>query len=795
MPSLSMPSSPIPEPVVLPSPDAVEAAQAALAAATRAHEAGRHEEARCHYLDALAQNRFYPEAEHGLAWLLVQAGDWRGALPRFARAIALRPWEPEFWLSQMEALFMAGCHEAVHQVLARARAAGLAQPHAAAFEQRLAAERIHHLAERVAKTGRPAEAGIQAPEARIRHLCEAYNAQRNEEALRLAREILAEWPLSPVGWRVYGATTRLDREPEEALRALRIAIDLDPAEPDVWINLASALQVVRRVDEAEALLRDALLRHPGHLRTLTNLGVLLASRKSPEAIPVLRSAVALAGDEPRPAIALGCTLCDAGAHDEAIELLEAHLPRAPSSAIGTVALAACHITKGRHAEAAALFGRVDATVLDDLHALGVALFVGSHLDSVPVEAQLRLHRRYGELLEQQVGPAFEAHDNEPDPERPLRVGFVSGDLRDHAVARFVLPLWRRVDRQRFALYGYSMVRNPDAITAEFAALAQGWVEAGPLPDEALFQRIRRDRIDVLVDLSGHTGLNRLPLFARRPAPVQISAIGYPGTTGLSRMDYYLLDTAFLAAGPLDAQFTEGLIASEWGCGFDPGIALPALSPLPCLTGKPFAFGSFNRVGKLNASTLALWARVLQAVPGSVLHLGALGPGDEQHLGAALAAHGVDPARLHFIPRLELPGYLAMHARVDLLLDTVPYGGGTTSVYGALMGVPTLSLAGPSLASRCGLSLLGRVGLAADFVVGDEAAFIDRAAFWAAQPERLAELRAGLRERLAGTALGDPDLAAAGFEDAVRAAWRRWCRREPPAAMTIPRRLPDRRPSA
>ena len=296
--------------------------------------------------------------------------------------------------------------------------------------------------------------------------------------------------------------------------------------------------------------------------------------------------------------------------------------------------------------------------------------------------------------------------------------------------------------------------------------------------------IRRDGIDVLIDLSGHTGFHRLGVFAFKPAPLQLSWLGYPGSTGLSRIDYYLTDAAFVANGPLDAQFSERLLLSEAGCGFDPGHGLPPVSPLPALAGQHFTFGSFNRANKLTAETFRLWAAVLAAVPGSRLCIGGLDEDKRQRAGSALAALGVAASRIEFLPRMSLPQYFEAHSRIDLLLDSIPYGGGTTTCYGLWMGVPTLTLAGAGLASRSGQSVVGRAGLH-EFVATTPANFVAAARRWAGDPEGLAAVRGSLRERLAGSALGDPQLAARAFGLAMRQIWRRWCRGLPPEPMRVP----------
>lgn len=229
------------------------------------------------------------------------------------------------------------------------------------------------------------------------------------------------------------------------------------------------------------------------------------------------------------------------------------------------------------------------------------------------------------MLEGALAPV-EAHPNSKDPERRLRVGFVSGDLYDHAIAHFLLPVWQHLDTDRIELFAYSTAGKADEVTARFKQTVHHWFDAGSVGDEPLADRIRHDRIDVLFDLSGHTAYHRLGVFARKPAPVQISWCGYPGTTGLTRMDYFFSDTVFSPPGLLDGQFTEKLLLPRVSGAFGEAPDMPPLAPSPAAGGAPFTFGSFNRVSKLTPGTLALWAEVLGRVPQARMRLGAVGEG-------------------------------------------------------------------------------------------------------------------------------------------------------------------------
>lgn len=768
-----------------PSADSARNAQHALREANAAHESGRLAEAEAAYREALLLDAQCADAEHGLAWLLVQRGDWKGALPRFSRALQLRPWEKEFWISQLEALMQVGQSEAVHRLLHRAVQSGLPPEAAVGFEARLKDQRTAVLAAQVRACGKNAKQASEAPRPALLELRDAFLQRRFDEARTLATGLVRDYPLSAFAWRVLGASQPASAGGDGVIEVLRIALDLDPENVDVAMNLALALQERGRGDEAERVYLRVLDQQPDNIRALVNHGLLLTARRDPKAEVVLRRARGLGSKDHRVALALGAYLRDKDRCAEALPLLEEALAVEPDNEAGIAALSVCYLGVGRHDEAATMFRRLDTRGTTHLGSLGIALFVGTHLESVEPEELFAIHRRFGQVLEGALAPV-EAHPNSKDPERRLRVGFVSGDLYDHAIAHFLLPVWQHLDTDRIELFAYSTAGKADEVTARFKQTVHHWFDAGSVGDEPLADRIRHDRIDVLFDLSGHTAYHRLGVFARKPAPVQISWCGYPGTTGLTRMDYFFSDTVFSPPGLLDGQFTEKLLLPRVSGAFGEAPDMPPLAPSPAAGGAPFTFGSFNRVSKLTPGTLALWAEVLGRVPQARMRLGAVGEGDRDWILRALVGRGVEPARLDFLPRMAKNDYLAAHAGVDLLLDTTPYSGGTTTGHGLWMGVPTLTLAGATLPGRQSLNILGHCGLEA-FIAADRADFVAKAVDWAARVPELADLRLGMRERLRPTSIGDPRYAAEALEDAVRAAWRRWCTGLPPERLLVPGR--------
>ena len=350
----------------------------------------------------------------------------------------------------------------------------------------------------------------------------------------------------------------------------------------------------------------------------------------------------------------------------------------------------------------------------------------------------------------------------------LRIGYVSGDLRRHSVAYFMEPIFTNHDRDRFEIFAYHTGHASDEVTSRLKAFTTGWVEAADLSDDALAERMRGDRIDVLVDLSGYTADGRLAMFARRPAPVQISYLGYPTTTGLSAIDFRVTDEVI---DPQDG----GEWSSETLLRFARGMfcyrpdAAPDAGPLPALRNGHITFGSFNNLAKVSEATLSLWAAVLHAVPGSKLCLKARSLGARivrTRLLEQFAALGIGEDRLLLNPwRSDLHSHLDAYRDIDIGLDTYPFNGATTTCESLWMGVPVVSRCGATHVARMGASILRSAGLAG-WSAANAAEFIELACRQASQPELLSSLRAGLREQLRASALMDATAHTADFERLV-----------------------------
>jgi predicted O-linked N-acetylglucosamine transferase (SPINDLY family) len=325
-----------------------------------------------------------------------------------------------------------------------------------------------------------------------------------------------------------------------------------------------------------------------------------------------------------------------------------------------------------------------------------------------------------------------------------------------------------------SLHAYSNYAAEDKVTARLRGYFEHWHSVAGLPDPDLARQISEDGIDILVDLSGHTAENRLRTFARKPAPIQASWLGYPGTTGLTAVDYYIADPCWLPPGRFDSLLSEKLayLPDRWA--FEPHADASAVNELPALEAGRLTFGIFHRSGKINSLSLGLWCELLLELPDSSLLLaGISSEGEKETMIVRFAAHGIPRERLTFHERCSMEDYLALHQRVDIALDTQPFAGATTTMHSLSMGVPTLTVAGETSMGRAGTGIMAQVGLDG-FVAASAADFARTGRYWAEHLTDLAVVRAGLRARLGSSPGGQPALIAAHLEGAFRHMWRRWC---------------------
>jgi protein O-GlcNAc transferase len=434
---------------------------------------------------------------------------------------------------------------------------------------------------------------------------------------------------------------------------------------------------------------------------------------------------------------------------------------------------------GEIREAVRCFESVIAREPDFMDARQSRLFLLHYLPDATPDVLFAAHREFNDRHAAPLAAIHAPHRNAPRPDRRLRVGYVSGDLRRHPVGYFIKPVIEAHDRDAVSVIGYATSAQRDDLTAGIEAACDVWRQVDALDDAVFAEMIRADAIDILVDLSGHTPGQRLLTFARRPAPVQATWLGYLDTTGLDAIDYIIVDPLFMPPAGSRQRLSEAPLElrRSYLC-FQPPDYAPDVSALPALKGTGMRFGSFNNLAKINEKVIALWAEVLKAVPHATLvlktHDLARAPSREW-LTARFGAHAIEPARLDLRSGASHRELLAAYAEIDVALDPFPYTGGLTTLEALWMGVPVITLAGDTLLGRMGVTCLGNAGLP-EFVADSPTRYVEIAVRCAHELSWLARIREEMRQRLARS----PLLDAAGFtrdlEAGYRRVWRNWCGR-------------------
>ena len=371
------------------------------------------------------------------------------------------------------------------------------------------------------------------------------------------------------------------------------------------------------------------------------------------------------------------------------------------------------------------------------------------------------------------------HENNPDPDRRLKIGYISPDFRNHSVSYFFEPLLDGHNREEVELYGYGNVMHYDETTDRLKRKFDHYRNIRPLDDKAVAQLVEDDAIDILVDLAGHSGDSRISAMAYKPAPIQVTWLGYPNSTGMSQIDYRLTDSIADPPGSEKFYAEKLLYLPDGFLCYGPGRMMPPVAELPASKKGCITFGSFNNSSKINPFIIELWARVLKSNEGSCLLLKFKSGGDEEIRNMYLERFekfGIDRDRIATCGWLQPPAHLEIYKEVDIALDTFPYNGTTTTCQALLMGVPVITMVGKSHMSRVGLSILTRVGLEF-FAASTPDEYVAKAVALAAKIDALATIRASMRKRMAASALCNRDRFAETIGQAYRQMWRRWCRGE------------------
>ncbi len=742
-----------------------------LSLAKKRHGKGQLAEAEALYREALRLDPENSEALHLLGALAIDVGRSQVAVELLHRAVTIAPANAEAWTDLGAALH--GCGRFPEAITAHREAIRLAPDLAKAWNQLGNARQASGDSEGAITAYQDAvrlDPTYPAPQINLGNALEA--AYRLEEAATAHRTSTRLAPGdASIQLRLGNVLANIERLPE-AVAAFQQTVRLDPRCFEAQVNLATALFKQGRLEESIRHYRESIRLDPQNAQIIANLAeVLHFAGRFDEAIAVCQESIQL---KPT-AIGYFCLsniLHAIARTDEAIEAGRQALVLDPN-------FGSMHNNLGNHFkdqglldEALACYKKAFELNPDSASAHSNYVFCANiHPDFNPT-ALLVEARRWDDKF---GAPFFHrtTHNNDPAPERRLRIGYVSPDFREHVVGYNLLPLLREHDRENFEIFCYSSHHAKDSITAALQARAHHWRDITIISDDRAAEMIRRDGIDILVDLSLHTAKNRLPIFVRKPAPVQATYLAYCGTSGLAAMDYRLSDPFIDPPGTDLTCYSEQTIRlprSYW-C-YEPFGPTPAVSPLPAQQTGTITLGCLNNFSKVSDKTLDLWTEILRAIPNSRLLLLAPAGSCRQRAAVKFVDGGLSTERLVFADRGSWSDYLRNWQRVDIGLDPIPYGGGITTCDALWMGVPVITLSGKTAVGRGGRSILSNASLS-ELVAQSPEEYLQIALALAGDLPRLSVLRAGLRERIERSPLRDAHGFAREIESAYRQMWRKW----------------------
>lgn len=572
----------------------------------------------------------------------------------------------------------------------------------------------------------------------------------------------------------------------EAAPLLEDIVRRDPSDVDSWTYLSVIYSQAGHVGEFERCCRGAIAANPGLPNAHFNLGVALSSQgKVHEATQSYQQAVKLKPDHVLALFNLGHALQltfnleeSRSCYSRVLAIKPTPADPVPANFNATVHHYLANVLKaqGKMKEANVYYRQVLSLDPDNAGARSDMLLALNY-DPPDAELVFEEHMNWGRL-HGYAGPAVYQYRQSRDPDRPLRIGYVSPDLYHHAVTFFFEPLLAEHDRSRYVPFCYSASKKTDFVTARLQSLGVQWRNVFAMNDEQLANQVHADQIDILVDLAGHMGENRLPVFSRKAAPIQVSWLGYPNTTGLTSIDYRLTDAIADPHGLTDRFYAEGLVRLPRGflC-YRPPESAPTVGPLPFLANGVITFGSFNNLSKITVDTIESWSSILHAVPRSRLILKNASFTDvptQQPYYQKFEKHGIARDQLDFRGmHRELTDHQSVYNEIDVALDPFPYNGATTTCESLWMGVPVITLAGDRHAGRVGASIITQLKMT-ELIADGPDDYIRIAVDLANNTAHLSDMRNSLRSRMAASPLCDAKAFAKDVEEAYHMIWRNWC---------------------
>ncbi len=713
-----------------------------LARAWTLHQEGRLPEAEALYRQILLAEPHHPDALRLFGMLAHQTGESEGAVALLRKALTCRPDCVDTYVTLGVILHEQG---RLDEAVASYRQALALQPEYA--------EVYSNLGETLKEQG------------------------KLDEAVASFRRAIALQPDSAETHYNLGNALKERGELEEAIASYNLALTLRPDYPEALNNLGSILGDQGKLEEAILCYRQALTLQPDYAAAHNNLGIALKEQgKLEEAIDSYNLALTLRPDYAEAHSNLGNVLKAQGKLEEAIACFRQAIALQPDYAEAYSNLGNAFNEQGKLEEAVACYHQAVTLQPNFFEAHSNLLLCLNYLPGQSISQYREQARHYARQATAKASGRFTDWGCSANPDR-LRVGVVSGDFRHHPVGYFLENMLESIDAEHVDLIAYPTHYQEDELTARVRSRFSGWKPLVGMNDEAAAHLIHDDGIHILLDLAGHSRHNRLPVFAWKPAPIQATWLGYFASTGLAEMDYILVDPTSVPAGHQE-HFTERVwYLPDTRLCFSPPAANEEfpLTSLPALRNEYITFGCFQNLAKINDAVLTAWGRIIHQVPRGRLHIqnrSLISPAIREEVQRRLAQRGIAPERVMLeksVPRRE---YLAAHAHIDIILDTFPFPGGTTTCEALWMGVPTVTLAGKSMLARQGASLLACAGLA-DWIAEDEEDYVAKAVAATIDLERLARLRAGLRQQVLASPLFDAPRFARNFEEAMWGMWHRF----------------------
>jgi predicted O-linked N-acetylglucosamine transferase (SPINDLY family) len=777
--------------------------------ALRHHQAGRLAEAGALYGQILARDPGHPDALHLSGVLAGQFGKPRVAVELISRAIQAAPEQAAYYANLSEFLrrignvddaIAAGTQAATlspdyieaHNNLGNAlKDKGQLGEAIAAYQRALSID--PNFAVGYCNLGSAMRARGQVDDAvtayrkaieldpnlvaAYQELAIVYKTQgKRAEAIAMCEKVVELQPRRPEAYNNLGNALAANRQYDEAIASYRRAIQLKPDFAEAHNNLGNVHRAQLRLVDAVAEYRRAVQLRPEYAEAHDNLGTTLREQgRIDEAISVCRKATQVRPDYATGHLNLGNVLRDRGLTEEAIASYRRAIELEPGFVEAHANLGNVLKEQGQLPEAFASYRK--AIELDpesaEVHSnLVYSVCFSPDYDARQILAEAQTwSRKHAEPLAERIKPL----GNDRDPGRKLRIGYISADFRDHVVGRNVLPVLEHHDRVHFEVHCYSGVRIPDEMTRRFQKAAEKWHPIAGMKDAELAERIRRAGIDILVDLTLHMADGRLKTFARKPAPVQVTWAGYPGTTGLNTIDYRLTDPHLDPPGHGDDLYSEKsfrLPHSFW-C-YRPREDAPRIGALPATTNRAVTFGCLNNFSKVTEPAIALWTKILQSLPLARLLVLCPGGSSRDRLVQQLRGAGaIARDRIAFVGPMSPAEYLRTFNRIDVSLDTMPYCGHSTSLDSFWMGVPVVTLVGLTSVSRGGVSIAANLGLT-ELIAHSPEEYVKLAVDLARNLQRIDDYRSTLRQRMRASPLMDLRTFTADLEKAFRQMWKDWC---------------------